>query len=106
MIQRCERLRLTLESRQASSVLGEVFGQQLQGNLALQRSIASTVDHAHAALAKRRQHFEWSDTCARRERHKTSSPFRSVVQERSLSKELEMNMILAAFGSRFGAILS
>src|SRR5438552_1384513 len=49
MIQRCERFRLTLKSRQTLGIVSKVLRKDLDRDLALQPRIAGAIDLAHAA---------------------------------------------------------
>ena len=67
MIERGERLRFTLEARQAIRIVRKRFGQDLDRDVAIQFRIAGAVHLAHAAFADRRGHFVNAESGARRE---------------------------------------
>ena len=69
VVERCQHLRFTLEPRQAVAIVGEMIRQDLDRDVALQPAVAGPVDLAHAAGAKRRDDFIWTDVCAGGERH-------------------------------------
>jgi hypothetical protein len=49
MIERREHFRLALKARQAIPVGRKRFGEELQGDVALQPGIAGAIHHTHAA---------------------------------------------------------
>jgi len=53
VFQRRGDARLALEAAKEGRVVGQVPGQQLQGDFAIQRRVISAVDVGHAALAQR-----------------------------------------------------
>ena len=54
MIQRGQRLRLTLETREAVDVMREGLGEDLDRDVAIQLCIARAKDMAHTPFANRR----------------------------------------------------
>jgi hypothetical protein len=54
MIERRERLRLALEPRQPFRIVGKDIRQDLDGDVAIESSVAGTIDLAHAAGADQR----------------------------------------------------
>src|SRR5262245_59167971 len=64
MVERRGRSRLLLESAQSAKVLGELGGQDLDCNLAVEPSVAGLVDLAHPARAERSENFVWAQNCA------------------------------------------
>ena len=58
MVQRGEDLRLTLEAREALGIAGERFGQDLQGDIAVQFGVPGSVNDTHAAGAHLLAHPE------------------------------------------------
>ena len=69
MIQRCQDLGFPLEAKHAFGIPQEGFGQDLEGNIALERGIVCAIDLAHAALAERGQDFVMPELFAHRKRH-------------------------------------
>jgi hypothetical protein len=53
MVQRRQNDGLALETREPFGVVGQRIGKHLHGNVAVERSVARTVDLAHAAFASR-----------------------------------------------------
>ena len=47
-----ERLGFALEARQRLRVLGDIIGQELQGDEAIELGVFGLVDHTHAAAAE------------------------------------------------------
>ncbi len=64
---------LTLEARAAVGVLGEVRGQDLDGDGAVQARVARAVDLAHPARAKGREDLVGTEARSGRERHSAAS---------------------------------
>jgi hypothetical protein len=62
MIQRCEHLSFALEASQAVGMLCQRRGQNFYGNVAVELSVARTVDLAHAACAQGREDFVGAET--------------------------------------------
>ncbi len=52
MVQRGSGLRFALEAGEGLRVFGNVVGQELQGDEAVQLHVLSLVDHTHAAAAE------------------------------------------------------
>ena len=69
MIERGEKLRLTLESRLPIRIAREFLRKHLERDFALQRCVAGAVDLAHAAGAKKRDDFVQAQPITRGERH-------------------------------------
>jgi hypothetical protein len=51
VVELCERAALALEAGETIRIVGQVLGQGLDGDVALQSHVAAEVDHAHAAAA-------------------------------------------------------
>ena len=69
MVQRGERLRLTLESRQPVGLMGKAVGQRLDGDLASKVGIERAINLTHPALADLGDDFVGPDASARYEGH-------------------------------------
>ena len=69
MIQRGERFGLATEPCQPIRILSELFGENLERDVALQCRVARSIDFAHAALADRGDDFIWTDPSANGQRH-------------------------------------
>ena len=54
MVERRERLRLTLEPREPFGIAGEDVRENLDRDVAIESSVAGSVDLAHPARAQRR----------------------------------------------------
>ena len=65
MVERCQELRLAVETRQPLGIAADRYRQQLERDLAVQPSVASAVDLAHAAAAEQRHDLEGADSGAR-----------------------------------------
>ena len=65
MIERRQRLRLALESRQPLRVAGKRRRQRLQRDVAAQLRVARPIDLAHAAGAEWSKHFVWTEASTR-----------------------------------------
>ena len=64
MIQRSERLRFAVESRDALGIGGERLGQDFDRNLPPEIRVGGSVNLAHATRAKRTDDFKMSDSRA------------------------------------------
>jgi hypothetical protein len=69
MVQRGERLRLTLESRQPVGLMGKAVRQSLDGDLASKVGIERAIDLTHPTLADLGDDFVRPDASARHEGH-------------------------------------
>jgi hypothetical protein len=67
MIEQGERPGLALESRLPISIVGKRVWKNLYGNLSAECSVASAVDLAHAAAAKRAHNLVRTEARPRRE---------------------------------------
>ena len=70
MVERCQRLRLPLEAREALAVCRKQRRQDLERNVAIEARVAGAVDLAHAAGAERAENFVRSETGAHRHGHR------------------------------------
>src|SRR5262245_33788668 len=79
MVQRGEQLGLALKTGETIGILRERFGQNLDGDLALQPRIRRAIDFAHSACADQAENFVRAEPGARIERHwvVTLSPTRT-----------------------------
>ena len=68
MVQRGEHLRFAPEARQPLGIEGEVVGQDLQRDVALQCAVASAIHFAHPAGPEDRENFVGAEASAGRER--------------------------------------
>src|SRR5262245_64507347 len=73
MVQRGEHLGFALEPGEAIGIEREGFGEDLQGDVAIQRGVARTIDFAHAARAERGEDLVAAETEARRTGHGMSA---------------------------------
>ena len=69
MIQRGDRPRLALEALLQIGIGGKVLRQDLDGNRAIEASIASPVHFPHSAGTERHLNLIGAESCARRKRH-------------------------------------
>jgi hypothetical protein len=69
MVQRGQRLRLSLEAHQAIGIGREQLGQDLDGDIAVEVRIARAIDLAHAARAEGGDEFMGAKTGAAAQRH-------------------------------------
>jgi peroxiredoxin len=69
MIERCQHLRLALQSRQSIGVVEERRGKRLDGDVAIQSRIARAIDFAHAAGAQRSGDLIGAESSSNRESH-------------------------------------
>jgi len=69
MVERRERTRLALESRQAFGVARDLLGQDLDRHVAPEPRIARAIDLAHPPRAQRRQDLVGAEPGSSRERH-------------------------------------
>src|SRR5205085_6908036 len=70
MRKRSHRPSLTFEARQRLRIVGETFGQYLDGHLTVQPGIARPVNFAHSARAERRQDFVRAEPSADGKSHR------------------------------------
>ena len=69
MVQRSNGTGLALESGAQILALGDVFGQDLDGDGAVEASVAGPVHFAHSSSADRGEHFVGAESVAGGERH-------------------------------------
>src|SRR5262249_31793989 len=81
MIQRCEQLRLALETRRTIGIRGEQFRENFERDVAIEFRIAGAIDLAHPARSEQRRDFVVAESHARREGHVN---VRGIIGEKPL----------------------
>src|SRR5262245_27081947 len=69
VVERCEQLRLALESREAIRIEGEDSGQHFQRDVSIEPRVARSIDFAHPAGTDGSDDFERAQLRSWSERH-------------------------------------
>ena len=69
VIQRGQKLRLTLEPREAIGIAGKESREDLDRDVAIQLLVAGTIHLSHSAFAKFGENVIWPDRASNAERH-------------------------------------
>ncbi len=72
VVECCKHLSLATKARQSIRLVREQLRQDLDRNVALQARVASTIDLAHPAGAKRAEHFVVAESSVNGQRHEAA----------------------------------
>src|ERR1043166_8903607 len=105
MLEGGERLRLSLETREAFGIGREELGQHFQRDVTMQPGIARAVHLAHAARAERRDHFVGTESKAGRNRHVRAilsrhAPSRRTSPRRLATFTASVRLVTPSFSKR------